>query len=305
MNDKESAAAKRVKMGLAITTLGGLLFTLDLPLLRLSLADQWTMVCARGLFLFASITCLWFVLRRTPGKSIPYVAGAAGLAVALTNTISNIAYIGAITETNAANVVFIIALVPVLTAAMSNIFLKEKVHAFTWTVIAIASLGVAIIVWDGIGTGRWLGDLMALASAACTAIAFTIIRATGKSVVTSFAIGSLASAVIAGLFFNVDLASLTAAGAFGVTAWHWIALNGLVAIPLATVFMANGPRFLPSTDVSMFYLLETTLTPLWIWYLFGERPTNAALTGGSLVVLTLLAHSWWRYKSSLRLAPAE
>jgi hypothetical protein len=34
--------------------------------------------------------------------------------------------------------------------------------------------------------------------------------------------------------------------------------------------------------------------------LFGESPGGMVLLGGSLVVVTLLAHSWWRLKVSLR-----
>ena len=41
-------SAGEIKAAFLVTALGGLLFTLDLPLLRLSMADQWTMVFTRG-----------------------------------------------------------------------------------------------------------------------------------------------------------------------------------------------------------------------------------------------------------------
>jgi drug/metabolite transporter (DMT)-like permease len=77
-------------------------------------------------------------------------------------------------------------------------------------------------------------------------------------------------------------------------ALFWIGLNGLLAIPLASTLIANGPRFLPSADVSMFFLLETVLTPIWIWLLFAEIPSTMFLVGGCIVIVTLLAHSGWR-----------
>lgn len=283
-----------VRKGLFITTAGGLLFTLDLPLLRLSLADYWTMVFARGLFLFLSISAVWFLLRQFSRDRFAYLAGGAGLAVAATNTIANITYIGAITETSAANVVFITALIPVITAFLSRIFIGERAHAFTWLATLLSFFGVAIIVRDGVSSGHLLGDLMALVSAICTASAFTIIRASGRNVATSLAIGSLASALIALFFFQAHPATLAAPAAFGMPAWVWIAANGLLAIPLASTLIANGPRFLPSADVSMFFLLETVLTPVWIWLLFGELPSAAVLVGGAIVVVTLVVHSIWR-----------
>lgn len=301
----EDTDGSTVRKGLAITTIGGLLFTLDLPLLRLALTDKWTMICARGVFLFLSITAVWYLIRTVKGTRIPYIAGGAGIAVAITNTLANITYIGSIVETNAANVVFIIALIPVITAALSRIFIGERVHSLTWAATVISFIGVAIIVWDGVHGGSWFGDILALISAICTAAAFTIIRASGKNVATSLAIGSLASAAIALIFFDVSGSHLLNAASFGLPAWFWIAANGLVAIPLASTLIANGPRFLPSADVSMFFLLETVLTPIWVWMIFGEVPSHTVLIGGAIVITTLVAHSWWRLSLTLRGSVAE
>jgi drug/metabolite transporter (DMT)-like permease len=68
--------------------------------------------------------------------------------------------------------------------------------------------------------------------------------------------------------------------------------------------IANGPRFLPSADVSMFFLLETILTPIWVWMLFKEVPSQAVLLGGAIVIITLVAHSFWRLRETLGPATA-
>jgi drug/metabolite transporter (DMT)-like permease len=299
MTNSAGSSSSDVRKGLAITTLGGLLFTLDLPLLRLAMADKWTLVFARGVCLFIAISVVWYLIRHFSRERIAYIAGGAGIAVAATNTLANITYIGAIVETSAANVVFITALIPVITAVLSRAFIGEKIHAFTWGATALSFFGVAIIVFDGIGGGRVLGDLLALVSAICTAAAFTIIRASGRNVATSLAVGSLSSALIALVFFGVDGTALVHLSSFGVPAWVWIAVNGLIAIPLASTLIANGPRFLPSADVSMFFLLETVLTPIWVWMLFSELPSHSVFVGGLIVILTLVVHSVWRLYSTL------
>ncbi|MGH6853894.1 MAG: DMT family transporter [Aestuariivirga sp.] len=293
-------AASRVRKGLVITTAGGLLYSLDLPLLRLASSDMWTMVCARGFFVFLSISALWYLMRRRGATSLPYIAGSAGLAVALISTITNITYIGAIVETSAANVVFITALIPVFTAFLQRICIGETVHPLTWLATAASFLGVGIIVWDSIGQGKLAGDALAIVAAVSTAGVFTIIRASGKNVAASLAVGSLASALVALVFFPVSLVSLFGPASFGVYAWVWIALNGLIAIPLASMLIVNGPRFLPSADVSMFFLLETVLAPVWIWILLNEKPTPTVFLGGFIVIATLIAHSWWRLHIALR-----
>jgi drug/metabolite transporter (DMT)-like permease len=300
MADNSKVDSGTVRLGLLITTVGGLLFTLDLPLLRLAASDMWTLVFARGLFQFIAITAVWYIMRSFNGSKAPYIAGAAGLAVVATNTLAPITYIGAIVETSAANVVFITALIPVITAMLSRIFLGEQVHGWTWVATLVAFAGAGIIVWDGVSAGKVFGDVLALVSASCTAGAFTIIRASKKNVATSLAVGSLASALIAIAIFDASPASLAAPASFGVSGWIWVALNGLVAIPIASTLIANGPRFLPPADVSMFFLLETVLTPIWIWLIFAEAPTQTVLIGGTIVILTLAAHSVWRLQTTLR-----
>ncbi|WP_421695417.1 DMT family transporter [Aestuariivirga sp.] len=291
-------SSHQVRLALFLTGLGGLLFTLDLPLLRLSLADQWTMVFTRGLFLFTAIAGAWALSAFSGREAPPFIAGRAGLAVALISTIGNTAYIGAVSHTGAANVVFIIALTPLLAAGLSRYVLGERIHPVTWVATLLAFLGAAIIAYHGLSTGHWTGDAMAFASALCSATIFTIIRATRKKVATSLALGSLASALVALTVFGVSLDAILAPGAWGLPAWLWLGLNGLVAIPLATVLLARGPRVLPSADVSMFFMLETVLTPVWIWLLFGEVPSTEVLQGGAIIVTTLLTHSWWRLRLS-------
>ncbi len=294
-----TVSTSKIRFGLLITAIGGLLFTFDLPLLRLAENDKWTLVFARGIFLFLSISAVWWMVRIKTGVRVPYIMGTAGLAVIATNTVANITYIGALKETNAANVVFILALVPVLTAVFSRIFIKEDIHRYTWTATVFALIGVGIIVRDSLSLGSIWGDFLAFVCAACTAAAFTIIRASGKNIATSLAVGSLVSALIALLFFNVDISNLSKTAAFGVPSWAWVALNGLIVIPLSSSLIANGPRFLPSADVSMFFLLETILTPIWIWMLFNEVPSPAVLLGGIIVIVTLIVHSMWRLRSTL------
>lgn len=278
--------SRSTQIGLLITTIGGLLFTLDLPLLRMANTDTYTLIFLRGIFLSLSLTVLWLILRVASGKREPFIAGLPGIAVAVTNTIANLSYIGAVNNTTAANIVFITALIPVITAVMTWIFLHDRVHIYTWLATILSFGGVALIVIDSVTTGGWIGDLLAFVSMICTAAAFTIIRASGRNVATSLAVGSISSALLVVPF----VPSMT----MDVSVLAWVGLSGLIVMPLASTLIANGPRFLPSADVSMFFLLETTLTPVWIWMLFGEVPSTQALIGGSIVIVTLLVHSAWR-----------
>jgi drug/metabolite transporter (DMT)-like permease len=287
-----------IGFGLVLALMGGFLFTFDLPLLRLAETDKWTMIVGRGVLLFLAISFTWLTLRVLRNDDTPFIAGKAGWAVIGTNTIANIALIAGASETKIANVAFILALTPLLTAVFARIFLKEEVKLFTWLATLLALVGVGIIMKDGLSSGGIVGDLLAALCSVCTAAAFTIIRGSRKNVANSLAMGSLTSAIVVLIFFPVSLHTLNEAAGFGLPAWFWLVMNGIVVIPLASVLIATGPRYLPSVDVSMFFLLETVLAPIWVWMIFGEQPSRMVLIGGTIVIVTLIVHSIWRMVTS-------
>ncbi len=170
------------------------------------------MVFTRGIFLFVAITTAWAFARSYRRERTPFIDGWAGLTVVLTSTVGNMAYIGAVVQTDAANVVFIIALTPVIAATLSRLVLGERVHPFTWIATIVAFIGAGVIVRDGLQGGHAAGDMLAFLSAFCSASALTIIRASGKNVATSFGVGSLFSALLAVTLFGAAPLSLGAAG---------------------------------------------------------------------------------------------
>jgi drug/metabolite transporter (DMT)-like permease len=283
-------AATDHRTGLFLTATGGLLFTFDVPLVRLAQTDPSTLIFARGILLAIAITVFWAAINRYRGTKTPFIAGTAGIVVAITNTLANTMFLTAVNKTTAANLVFILALNPVFCALLAWFFLKEKVHHWTWLAIGLSFVGVGIIVWDGLKVGTYVGDLLAVGVALCTAIALTVVRHSGKNVITSLAIGSLVSALIVSFW--------AAPASLPLVSWGWIAINGLIVIPLAAGLIAIGPRYLPAPEVAMFFLLDVVFTPIWIWLIFQELPTIRAFIGGLIIFLTLVGHSLWRFSSS-------
>ena len=82
----------------------------------------------------------------------------------------------------------------------------------------------------------------------------------------------------------------------------WLALNGLVVIPVAFWCLATGPKYISGPEVAMFYLLETILAPVWMWLIFSEMPTRLGLVGGAIIVVALVAHSVWQLLEHRRAA---
>jgi len=280
------------RQGLFLTALGAVLFTFDVPLIRLAASDKWTLMFSRGLLLFLAMTVLWMVFQRGWRGGVSYISGPAGILAAVSSTLANLMFLAAVTETTAANLVFIIALNPVICAVLSWLFLKERIHWQTALAIVMALFGVCLIVWNGFSVGTSTGDMLAFGVATCMAVTLTAARWSGKNIMTSLAVGALASACIAAFWAQPST--------LPTVSWGWLALNALLVVPIAMALLIVGPRFLPAAEVAMFFLLELILTPLWMWLIFGELPTREAFIGGLVILVTLLAHSAWRLSKADR-----
>lgn len=285
------------RRGLAITGLGGLALSFDIPLLRSGDGEVWSVLALRSLCTFAVALVAWFVLNRLMGRKIALIPGKAGLAAGVLYGINSFTFLLAVFYTSTANVVFILAFTSMFAALMSWVFLKERPSNATLTTMAIMVLGVGLIVHDGLESGNFFGDAMAASSAFLLAGAITISRASGKDM----GLVPLATAIfpaIAGL-------ALLPAGGFAVAHPQWIMFDGLFMIPLAFFCLATGPRFLSAPEVGMFYLLETILAPIWIWMIFQEIPTTQTLLGGAILILALIGHSIWQMRRKSAAAVAS
>jgi len=73
-----------------------------------------------------------------------------------------VAYVFALLLTTVANALFILSSVPFITALLGWLILREAVPSRTWITIAMAMIGLVIMVGNGLASGRYLGNLIAL-----------------------------------------------------------------------------------------------------------------------------------------------
>jgi len=277
------------RRGLAITSLGGLALSFDIPLIRSAGGEVWSLLAVRSLSTFVVGLVAWFVLNRLLGRKISLIPGKAGLVVGLFYGINSCTFLLAVFNTSTANVVFILAFTSMFAALLSWIFLKERPSNATLVTMAAMVVGVGLIVQDGLESGHLFGDAMAASSAFLLASAITISRASGRDMALVPLVTAIFPAAVALL--------LLPASGFAIAAPQYILFNGLVMIPLAFFCLATGPRFLSAPEVGMFYLLETILAPIWVWLVFAESPTTQTLIGGAVLILALIGHSLWQMRS--------
>lgn len=277
------------RKGLLITFIGGLALSFDVPLVRLSGGTAWQVIAMRSIMTFAAALVLWAVLRLFTRVRPKLVPGRWAALAGLFYGISTIFFLGAVFHTSTANVVFIIAFNPMFAALFSWIFLRERPSAATLATMAAMVVGVGIIVQGSLEGGHVFGDALAAGAALLLAGAITIGRATRQEMGFVPLVGAILPAAIAAVFAWPE--------GFAMPDPFWLALDGIIMIPLAFFCLATGPRYLKAAEVGMFYLLETVLAPIWVWMVFNEVPTSQSLTGGLILIVSLLGFSLWQMRS--------
>jgi drug/metabolite transporter (DMT)-like permease len=144
------------RKGLAITAIGGLVLTVDIPLIRLAQGEPWSIMLLRSGATLAAALLIWTIWRLARGKAPALVPGRKGLIVSALYGLTAVTFIMAVYNTSTANVVFILAFNTMFAALLSWIVLKERPRNVTLAAMALMMVGVFIIVGDGIGSGNLL-----------------------------------------------------------------------------------------------------------------------------------------------------
>ncbi len=265
--------------GLLITTLGVLFVIPDALFVRLIEAEPLVVAFWRS-FLTGSVLFVGlFLMSGTKIFGKMKDTGVKGLIYTLFAGSSSVFFVVAIRNTSVANVVFILAAMPVFAALYSRVFLGERLsQRMIWTIILVI-LGLCVITYGSSANeiAHWSGDLLALFACAFFAVAITAARAARPvSMVPAAPIAYLGAASV--LFLFVDPFSILP------SQWWLVGLQGGFFIAISTIFLAIGPRFITSPEVALLILLESILAPILVWLFVGEEPGEWALIGGAIVI---------------------
>lgn len=286
-------ARARYSRGALLAATGILIISPDGLLLRLAGdAGLWEAAFIRTLAMGVG---LGVVLLGWHGWNLPSVLaglGWVGLAATLLLSLSNIAFVAAVNGTTVANTLLILAAMPLFSAVLGRLFIDEAVRPATWLAIAIAILGIGLIVGDshdGMGRGSPEGDAMALLAALLIAANLVLLRRFPN--VDGMVVLGLSGFISAAVCW--PFAELT-----GITPRSVVILIllGGVIIPLSLSLFFRSLRYLPAAEVALFALIETVLGPLWAWIGTGEAVGIGALVGGVVVVGAIVLNGFSAFR---------
>ena len=189
-------------------------------------------------------------------------------------------YVFALMNTNIASGLFILACSPVFASILAWLLIGEKPSRVTLLAIVIAIFGVVLMVWDGLGGGGTLGNLLAVGSAFCFAVMLVLIR--------KFDRDPLGGTFMAGVFSMIGNAGLAVVigGGLAISGWD-LGLSlfmGAFTIGLGIACVSVAASVLPSSEVSVLVLQESVFGPLWVWLFLSETASINVLIGGLVVI---------------------
>ena len=279
------------KKGSLMAFVAVMFITPDSLFIRLSNVETWSLVFYRGIIPFVLVFIGMLLIYRLKFFNLLRSNGYYGFAYVLTFSVTNIAFVISIQNTNVANTLIMIATAPMLSAILGSFFLKENPDKKTWVAIFITFFAALYIFYDSIRLGNFFGDILGFVAAMGLAVGAVIIRSAKKlNLVPSAVVGKLIIALFAMLFVkdyslnNNDI--------------YIVPLMCVMCVAIPFVLVTIAPRFITAAEVNLFFLLETIIGPIWVWLIIKEQPTPETIVGGAIIVLTIATHSFLKLKKS-------
>jgi drug/metabolite transporter (DMT)-like permease len=250
-------------------------------------ADSWTIVFWRSTT--AMLFLVLLLVLRDGHRALGFLAGIGwpGFCVGFCFCCASISLVVALKLTSVANVLLIMSSAPVIAAGLGWSVLREPVSTATILTILATVLGILLIVWQSLGTegtsALW-GNVFALLIAFSYASAIVLVRMRPQVRMTP--------AVLLGMMMAA-VAVAPAASPWSVTAKDAVLLFlfGAFNLGLGLALFVAGARLIPAAHAALLGTLEPIAGPLWVWFFLNEKPAAMTLSGGAIVMVSLVWHT--------------
>ena len=241
-------------------------------------ANEWQVIFGRQAFFTLTVLAILILRYRWRLPRMFLDCGWFGLGAGVFLGLANPTVILAMTHTTVANALFTLSASPLITAVLAWFILRERLSRSTLVAIAVAMIGIGIMVADGLGGGSVLGNALALLCAVFFSM-FVIFLRLGKdrNMLPVSVIGGAISMCIGLTGAGFDY-HLTMHDSLICLLW-----GGIIVAVVHFLFIQSS-RYVASAEIMLIVLIEFALGPIWVWLGFGEHPSATALAGGSLVL---------------------
>lgn len=281
----------RYQTGAALILLAGFIWsTQGLGLRMITEAQAWVVMTWRSLGLVLALALFIAITTRGQLWAAVRAVGRSGVLGGLVLVLAFGGAIYAMQATTIANAVVLFAAAPFFAALIGWAVLGERVSWATWVAIALAMLGIAVMVGGQIDLRGLWGNLAALISAFGFG-AFSVALRNAPAHLRSDT-GQFPIVLLSGVFsVFVGLALATATGQDLIPPARDIGLAmamGAVTLAGGMLVYTIGTRAVPAAAATLLAQIEVILAPLWVWLFLNETISGNTALGGAIVLGALL-----------------
>jgi len=243
--------------------------------------DIWTIQACRAFCGSLSLFVYLLIIERknilAPFRSINRV----GYIIAPINAIGMAAYMQALNWTTVANVMIVYTTLPFVVALVGWLWMRERVNMRTMFASAIALSGVTFMVGGSYQSGNVKGDLAAFVMVLSFAVLVMLSRRYPR-------LSMPAHSVVSGLMCFAAAYPLAHFASVTLNDALLLLILGSITIGVANVMYMRGVALIPPAEAGLIGLLDTIIAPLWVFWIFNERPADGALIGGGIVLAAVV-----------------
>ena len=280
--------------GTLLTGLGVLILSPDAALIRLVDMEPFGLVFWRGIATFFVMLLALSIARRSQTwRQLRLAVSGTGLVIAALFSMSTAGFVLGAERGDPAFTVVAVAAAPLFAALFSWLIFRERADRITIGAIALGFIGVSLGAFEVLGTPHthWEGFAGAALVPIAIGLSFTLTRYLPKDQ------NIWAIYVIAGLFtmalatgFNADLRVPEG------KLMYFLPLVIFVG-PVAFLLISIGPRYISAAQTSLMLLLETALSPIWVYIAVQLAPGPLTLIGGGILIMTLIGQTLLHLRS--------
>jgi drug/metabolite transporter, DME family len=298
--DHLAALAARSRSGAVLVVLAAALWSTGGVGVKVASGEPLVIAGLRSLFALLFMAAV-IMVRRVPMRDVrgllkrPLVWGAA-----TSYALMVVCFVLAAKRTTAANAIFIQYTGPVYVALLGGPLLGERATKKDLASVAACVVGMGLAFGGELGGGRTEGNVLAIFSSFGFAGLPLLLRLDQKrllSVPEGEGRGAERVAAQAPLVAMVLGNAIAAAVSLPAMASHppqdgktvvVLLLLGTLQIGLPYVLYGIAVRRLRALESSLLATIEPVLSPIWVVFATGERPSAMALLGGGLIVLAVI-----------------
>ena len=186
--------------------------------------------------------------------------------------------------TTAGNTIILQYTAPIWIVILMFIIFGQKPSKTALVSILIVFAGILCFFFEGLSTGKWLGDLLALLSGIFYAGVFMLNSFEEGDALSSVFFGQLACGV---LLFPLVLRETV----FTAPVLLSVFALGAVQVGLAYIFFTTGTKYTDPVTASIINALEPILNPILVAVFYGEMLGRLSLVGAAIVLCGILYYN--------------